>query len=84
MNRNACIFCFLVFTLAVWSGCSSKPTADEAKKAAIKLDRIQGKAQVLIEGGGAMDAAMNAGSTLLCTFGKARAATACSSRRPTR
>jgi hypothetical protein len=63
MNRNACIFCFLVFTLAVWSGCSSKPTADEAKKAAIKLDRIQGKAQVLIEGGGAMDAAMNAGST---------------------
>ena len=63
MNRNACIFCSLVFALAVWSGCSSKPSADEAKKAAIKLDRIQGKAQVLIEGGGAMDAALNAGST---------------------
>jgi hypothetical protein len=63
MNRNACIFCFLVFALAVWSGCSSKPSADEAKKAAIKLERIQGKAQVLIEGGGAMDAALNAGST---------------------
>ena len=63
MNRNACIFCSLVFALAIWSGCSSKPAADEAKKAAIKLDRIQGKAQVLIEGGGAMDAALNAGST---------------------
>jgi hypothetical protein len=63
MNRNARMFCSLVFVLAVWSGCSSKPSADEAKKAAIKLDRIQGKAQVLIEGGGAMDAALNAGST---------------------
>ena len=63
MNRNARMFCFLVFTLAVWSGCSSKPSADEAKKAAVALDRIQGKAQVLIEGGGAMDAALNAGST---------------------
>ena len=62
MNRNARMFCFLVFTLAVWSGCSSKPS-DEAKKAAVALDRIQGKAQVLIEGGGAMDAALNAGST---------------------
>ena len=63
MNRNPRMFCFLVFTLAVWSGCSSNPSADEAKKAAVKLDRIQGKAQVLIEGGGAMDAALNAGST---------------------
>lgn len=63
MNRNARMFCFLVFTLAVWSGCSSKPSADEAKKAAVALDRIQGKAQVLIEGGGAMDSALNAGST---------------------
>jgi hypothetical protein len=62
MNRNACIFCFLVFALTVGGGCSSKPSADEAKKAAIKLERIQGKAQVLIEGGGAMDAALNAGS----------------------
>ena len=63
MNRNARMFCFLVFTLAVWSGCSSKPSADEAKKAAVTLDQIQGKAQVLIESDGAMDAALNAGST---------------------
>jgi hypothetical protein len=62
MNRYVCTFSFLVFTLGVWNGCSSTPSADEVKKAAIKLDRIQGKAQVLIEGGGAMDAALNAGS----------------------
>src|ERR1044071_2647563 len=49
--------------IALWSGCSSKPAGNEAKKAAAPLDRIQGKAQVLIEGGGAMDAALNAGST---------------------
>ena len=63
MNRNARILSVLVLTLAVWSGCSSKPSADEGKKAAAALDRIQGKAQVLIESGGAMDAALNAGST---------------------
>ena len=61
MNRNARIFGFLVFTIAALSGCSSKPSADESKKAAFKLDRIQGKAQVLIENGGAVDAALNAG-----------------------
>ena len=61
MKRNARIVCFLVLSLAVWSGCSSKPSADEAKKVA--LDRIQGKAQVLIEGGGAVDSTLNAGST---------------------
>ncbi|MCX6630321.1 MAG: hypothetical protein NTW28_22105 [Candidatus Solibacter sp.] len=55
MNRNARMFCFLVFTLAVWSGCSGKPSADEAKKAAVTLDRIQGKAQVLVESGGASE-----------------------------
>jgi hypothetical protein len=63
MTRTARTFCSLAFMLAVWSGCSGKPTADEARKAAVVLDRIQGKAQVLIEGGGAMDAALNAGST---------------------
>ena len=63
MNRNARILSFLVLTLAVWSGCSSKPSATEGKKAAAALDRIQGKAQVLIEAGVAMDAALNAGST---------------------
>ena len=62
MNHNARVLSFLVFTVAVWSGCSSKPSANEGKKAAA-LDRIQGKAQVLIESGGAMDVALNAGGS---------------------
>ena len=62
MNRNARIFCFLVFTLAALGGCSSGPPAKESKKAGTALDKIQGKAQVLTEsGGGATDAALNAG-----------------------
>ena len=60
MNRNARIFCFLVLTLAVLGGCSSEPPAKQSK-AATALDRIQGKAQVLVESGGATDAALNAG-----------------------
>ena len=63
MNRKAPIFVLLVLALAAGSGCSSKQSADEAKKAAAALDRIQGKAQVLIESGGAMDAALNAGGS---------------------
>ena len=61
MNRNARIFCFLVLTLAALVGCSSKPSAQESKKAETALDRIQGKAQVLVESSGASDAALNAG-----------------------
>jgi hypothetical protein len=61
MNRNARIFCFLVLTLAALSGCSSKPSATESKKAEAALQKIQGKAQVLEESGGAADAALNAG-----------------------
>jgi hypothetical protein len=62
MNRNARIFCFLIVTLAALLGCSSKPSGNEPKKAATALDKIQGKAQVLTEvGGGASDAALNAG-----------------------
>jgi hypothetical protein len=61
MNRNARIFCFLVLTLAALVGCSSKPSGNEAKKAEAAPDRIQGKAQVLTESGGASDAALNAG-----------------------
>jgi hypothetical protein len=60
MNR-ARIFCFLVLTLAALVGCSSKPSAQESKKAETALDRIQGKAQVLVESTGASDAALNAG-----------------------
>jgi hypothetical protein len=61
MNRNARIFCFLALTLAALGGCSSESPAT-SKKAGTKLDRIQGKAQVLVEsGGGAADAVLNAG-----------------------
>jgi hypothetical protein len=42
-------------------GCSSKPSAQDSKKAETALDKIQGKAQVLTESGGASDAALNAG-----------------------
>jgi hypothetical protein len=63
MNRNARIFCFLVLTLVALGGCSSEPATKGSKKAAIALDRIQGKAQVLLESGGATDAAMNAGGS---------------------
>jgi hypothetical protein len=62
MNRSARIFCFLVLTLAALVGCSSQPSGNESKKAETAPDRIQGKAQVLVEvGGGASDAALNAG-----------------------
>jgi len=60
MKLKPRIVCVLVLSLAVWSACSSKPSADQAKKVA--LDHIQGKAQVLIEGGGAVDETLNAGS----------------------
>ena len=58
MSRNAYIFCFLVMALAVLAGCSKPP-----QKAATALDKIQGKAQVLVESGGATDAALNAGGS---------------------
>jgi hypothetical protein len=62
MSRSARIFSFLVLTLAALVGCSSQPSGNEPKKAETAPDRIQGKAQVLVEvGGGASDAALNAG-----------------------
>jgi len=61
MNRNACIVSFLVLIASILGGCSSKPSADASKKAEAQLQKIQGKAQVLIEEGGASDAALNAG-----------------------
>jgi hypothetical protein len=60
MNRNTCTFCFLALTLIALGGCSSEPAKD-AKKGGTPLDRIQGKAQVLVESSGATDAALNAG-----------------------
>jgi hypothetical protein len=60
MNRNTPTFCFLVLALFALGGCS-KPPAQQAKK--VPLDKIQGKAQVLVESGGASDAALNAGGS---------------------
>ena len=58
MNRHLPVG-LLVLTLTAGIGCgTSKPPAKAAAP-----DRIQGKAQVLIESGGAMDATLNAGST---------------------
>jgi hypothetical protein len=61
MNRNARIFCFLALTLAALGGCSSQPPAAESKKGGTALDKIQGKAQVLVESESASDSALNAG-----------------------
>jgi hypothetical protein len=63
MNRNKCILCFLVLTLAVLAACSSQPTANQSKKAWAPPDKIQGKIQVLLESTGASDAALNAGGS---------------------
>ena len=61
MNYNGRIFCFLVLTLAALCGCSSGPSAKDAKKGAVPLDRVQGRAQVVQDSGGATDATLNAG-----------------------
>ena len=61
MNSNARTLCFLVLTLAALGGCSSEPPAKDSKKAGTPLDRIQGKAQVLVESNGTTDTALNAG-----------------------
>jgi len=60
MNRKACIFGLAVLTLGALVGCSSGPSGSGSKKAAAP-DRIQGKAQVLVESAGAADTAINAG-----------------------
>jgi len=53
------VSCFLVLTLAGLGGCSSKPSAES--KPATAPDKIQGKAQVLLNETTAQDAALNAG-----------------------
>lgn len=63
MNRNIPVFCFLVLTLAAGSGCGGKQSANQANRIAGPPDKIQGKAQVLMEAGGAMDATLNAGGS---------------------
>jgi hypothetical protein len=61
MYRDACVFCFFVLTLAGLGGCSSGPSANESKKAATPLDKIQGKAEQVPSESTATDAALNAG-----------------------
>lgn len=60
MNAYARTFGSLLLALAAATGCGSPPPAQESKKGAA-LDRIQGKALVLMESRGATDAALNAG-----------------------
>jgi len=60
MTRNTYVFCFLVLTLAGLAGCSSQQNA-KASKPAPAPDKIQGKAQILLDETTASDAAMNAG-----------------------
>ena len=61
MNRNTYIFGFLVLTLAGLGGCSSAPTDKDSKKAGTAADKIQGKAQILLDETSSADAALNAG-----------------------
>jgi len=58
MTRNAYVFCFLLLTLAVLTGCSSGPASKGPAKAA--PDKIQGKSQVVLTETTANDAALNA------------------------
>lgn len=62
MNRKRCIFPFLVLMLAALIGCSGEKSATQGKQGP-PLDKIQGKAQVLVESGGPTDAALNAGGS---------------------
>jgi hypothetical protein len=63
MNRNAGVFFFFVIALAGLGGCSSKPPAEESKNAAIAPDKVQGKAQIVLNETSATDTAMNAGGS---------------------
>jgi hypothetical protein len=57
MTRTTYVIGFLVLALAGLAGCSSKPST----KQAAAPDKIQGKAQVVLNETTAMDAALNAG-----------------------
>lgn len=63
MKRHARIFSFLALALAGLSGCSSTSSDKASTKADTAIQKIQGKAQVLIEDGGAGDTALNAGGS---------------------
>jgi hypothetical protein len=63
MYRYTYVFFFLVLTLAGLGGCSSGPSANESKKAAVAPDKIQGKAQEVRSESTASDVAMSAGGS---------------------
>jgi hypothetical protein len=58
MTRSTYVFGFLALALMGLAGCSSTPPA---KPAATASDKIQGKAQVMLDETGATDTALNAG-----------------------
>jgi hypothetical protein len=58
MTRNTYVSGFLALALVGLAGCSSQPPA---KPAAAASDKIQGKAQVMLDETGASDTALNAG-----------------------
>jgi hypothetical protein len=62
MKHDARSAGFVLLALALLGGCAGTSQKD-AGKAATPPDRIQGKAQVLIESGGATDQALNAGGS---------------------
>ena len=61
MSRQFRILCVVLFGVAVWSACSGSQADKQSAAASIPLEKIQGKAQKLIEQAGATDAALNAG-----------------------
>jgi hypothetical protein len=58
MTRSTHVFGFLALALTALTGCSTNPPA---KPAAAAPDKIQGKAQVMLDETGATDTALNAG-----------------------
>jgi hypothetical protein len=60
MNRATYVFCCLVVALAGLAGCSSKPS-DKAPTQAATPDKVQGKAQILLDETSPSDTALNAG-----------------------
>jgi len=61
MSRNTYIVSSLLLALTALGGCSSSPPDSATKKAAIPLERIQGKIEVVPSTGGATDSALNSG-----------------------
>jgi hypothetical protein len=61
VNRNSRICCLIVLVIMALGGCSSQPSAKESQKNAASPDRIQGRAQVVVQAFGSPDASLNSG-----------------------